>query len=83
MTTTRPSVDDPVQQRGRLLLRLAADYPDLPVPLVLNAVDDAERLIRLAGDGAAERETAELVARHNLTEVRAAVSAAEAGGPRA
>jgi hypothetical protein len=69
--------DAPIQARRRLLSRLSADYPTLPTPLILNAVEEAEQLIRIGGDGDAERETVEIVVRHNLDLVLTAICAAK------
>lgn len=70
-------LDVPARARRRLLLRLTADYPTLPGRMILNAVAESEQLIALGGDGVAERETVEIVARHNLALVLAAMCAAK------
>ena len=64
-----PSAVAALAARRGLFLHLTADYPTLPLRLVLAAVGECERAILLCGDGPAERATMEVVARQNLDEL--------------
>lgn len=72
---TTTAVSERTTARRELFERLSADYPDLPVTAIINAVTDADRALWLCGYGDLERLTLERACRYNLDAVAEALAA--------